>query len=423
MILNYLQKKGMMKLINNRNLIIILITCTNLANVICAQVQPTQIQIAPEPTGSGARALGQSAFIAVADDATAASWNPAGLINLEKSEASFVGAWKNISIYPKSLAINRSYDEDSWSMGEINFMSFAQPLEIGNTDVVISVNYHQVYDFGFEFNKSFLGTPIIHKVLSEGAISAYSSAVGLSIPDYPTITIGASFNWYGKSILNDYVWKVNTTIYNTNLEDAEKYTETYDDFRGHNFTFGLLWDAYEKEENLLTIGFVCHTPFTADVDQEFVKINADGSVEPPDHASLDIDYPLSLGAGLNYRFTDSLSAAFDVEWKEWSQFTYSNKTWTPSDDTLALRLGCEWLTFPDIPETICALRGGVFYEPRPAWDKIVPIYGLSAGLGWTKKDKFSLDFAYQYRWGEEDLEDFDFEIREHLFVISLIKYF
>ena len=35
----------------------------------------------PNPVGSGARALGWgSAFIAVADDATAASWNPGGLI-------------------------------------------------------------------------------------------------------------------------------------------------------------------------------------------------------------------------------------------------------------------------------------------------------------------------------------------------------
>jgi hypothetical protein len=34
----------------------------------------------PNPVGSGARALGFGAFIAVADDATAASWNPGGLV-------------------------------------------------------------------------------------------------------------------------------------------------------------------------------------------------------------------------------------------------------------------------------------------------------------------------------------------------------
>ncbi|MBW1856357.1 MAG: hypothetical protein JRJ00_17135, partial [Deltaproteobacteria bacterium] len=44
----------------------------------------------PNPVGSGARAVGMGgAFIAVADDATAASWNPAGLTQLKKPEISF----------------------------------------------------------------------------------------------------------------------------------------------------------------------------------------------------------------------------------------------------------------------------------------------------------------------------------------------
>ena len=34
------------------------------------------------------------AFIGIADDATAASWNPAGLIQLEKPELSIVGAYQ-----------------------------------------------------------------------------------------------------------------------------------------------------------------------------------------------------------------------------------------------------------------------------------------------------------------------------------------
>src|SRR5437763_1120257 len=46
----------------------------------------------PNPVGSGARAQGMGgAFIAVADDATAASWNPGGLIQLERPEFSVVG--------------------------------------------------------------------------------------------------------------------------------------------------------------------------------------------------------------------------------------------------------------------------------------------------------------------------------------------
>jgi hypothetical protein len=48
--------------------------------------------------GSGARAAGMgNAFIAVSDDGTAASWNPAGLSQLRKPELSLVhsASWRN----------------------------------------------------------------------------------------------------------------------------------------------------------------------------------------------------------------------------------------------------------------------------------------------------------------------------------------
>ena len=53
----------------------------------------TEIPSSFNPVGSGARALGMGgAFIAVADDATAASWNPGALMQLDKPEVSIVGA-------------------------------------------------------------------------------------------------------------------------------------------------------------------------------------------------------------------------------------------------------------------------------------------------------------------------------------------
>jgi hypothetical protein len=43
------------------------------------------------PVGSGARAMGMGgAFISIADDATATSWNPSGLVQLDRKESSFV---------------------------------------------------------------------------------------------------------------------------------------------------------------------------------------------------------------------------------------------------------------------------------------------------------------------------------------------
>ena len=52
--------------------------------------QLVEIGTSPNPVGSGARAMSKgNAFIAVADDATAASWNPGGLTQLQEPEWSF----------------------------------------------------------------------------------------------------------------------------------------------------------------------------------------------------------------------------------------------------------------------------------------------------------------------------------------------
>ncbi len=426
-----------------RTLILTFIVYTCFPNGVRAQEIKIGIPITPKPVGTGARALGQSAFIAVADDATAASWNPAGLINLERPEVSFVGAWRFVEEDYSTTDPLVSISSESLSDSEINFMSYAQPLLVGNTDVVLSLNYHQVYDFGVEINQnerrpypdSNLDLVSQEKIKSKGSISAYTLAGGLTIPDYPEITIGLGINWYTHSLLNNYAWHVTNTSKSTIIVGPQyqttEYTteETYDHFRALNFTFGLLWDVYEKQDNLLTFGLVYHTPFTARVDWEYNSTSTSGSAVM-DKQRMDIDFPASLGAGVNYRFSDSFSAAFDVEWKEWSKFTWQKADGTENspvdDDTLAYRLGFEHLKPPQITDQAAfALRSGVFYEPRPigGYTDSIPVYGFSVGLGWTLRDQFSLDFAYQYRWGEEDLEDFDYRIEEQFLVVSLITYF
>ncbi len=73
-------------------LAVLLTTLSLSCNNVFAQVPMIDITSTPNPVGSGARALGMGgAFIAVADDATAASWNPGGLVQLERPELSAVG--------------------------------------------------------------------------------------------------------------------------------------------------------------------------------------------------------------------------------------------------------------------------------------------------------------------------------------------
>jgi long-subunit fatty acid transport protein len=309
--------------LDKKTFAIAFLVCARIAGHAHAQVgQNTVVVIAPEPVGSGARALGQSAFIAVADDATAASWNPAGLINLERPEASFVGAWRSTNYDYSSTSPFLSIEPASWDEGQINFMSFAYPLKVGNKDLVLSVNYHQVYDFRLDLDATVTGTGGgTLGACAKGAVSAYSFAGGFSMPFCPQVSLGASFNWYTRNFLNGYAWQTKTTWNDPN--PSFERTDTFDDFRAYNFTFGLLWDIYEKGENLLTFGLVFHTPFTARVDHEredVLVVNNKRFVIPQPLGRLDMDFPLSLGAGVNYRFSDRFSMAFDMDWTQWSQF-------------------------------------------------------------------------------------------------------
>ena len=116
--------------------------------------RPPSVFSAPLPSGSGARALGLAgAFTALADDATAASWNPAGLVQLERPEAS--------AVYRYSRENNRHYSSDtSFTVGEndfsshnLNYLSLVYPFRLKpiQRNAVISLNYQEAYDFTQQF--------------------------------------------------------------------------------------------------------------------------------------------------------------------------------------------------------------------------------------------------------------------------------
>lgn len=107
----------------------------------------------PNPVGSGARAMGVGgAFIAVGDDATAASWNPGCLIQLEKPEASFV-----------LTEDFRNIDGNNVDFFDVNYLSVAYPFTIkkskplfGQNDInmIVSLNYQRLFDFYFDSSRT-----------------------------------------------------------------------------------------------------------------------------------------------------------------------------------------------------------------------------------------------------------------------------
>lgn len=137
---------------------------------------PPTIFSAPLPSGSGARALGLAgAFTAVADDATAASWNPGGLIQLERPEVSFV--WRAQRERDRHWSENPDYTvgQDTFEGVGLNYLSAVLPFRIMERNAVFSLNYQEVFDFNQRFHARFRNASQSHD--SAFAAEDYSATV------------------------------------------------------------------------------------------------------------------------------------------------------------------------------------------------------------------------------------------------------
>jgi len=120
--------------------------------------RPPSIFSAPLPSGSGARAMGLAgAFTAVADDATAASWNPAGLVRLERAEASIVFRYAREKDQHHVTDPSLKVGENEYDNVNLNYLSIVYPFnrKILDRNVVASLNYQEAYDFAQEFTANF----------------------------------------------------------------------------------------------------------------------------------------------------------------------------------------------------------------------------------------------------------------------------
>ncbi|MFI5184227.1 MAG: hypothetical protein ACHQNV_07510, partial [Vicinamibacteria bacterium] len=97
--------------------------------------------------GSGARAFGMGgAFLARADDATAASWNPAGLSYLRYPELSFVLA--DARLGDEKTGLDGALAENDQRRGVApDFAAFTYPFSVGSTSGAAQLSFQRVLSF------------------------------------------------------------------------------------------------------------------------------------------------------------------------------------------------------------------------------------------------------------------------------------
>jgi long-subunit fatty acid transport protein len=401
------------------------------------------------PVGSGARAMGMGgAFIAVADDATAASWNPGGLSQLKHPECSAVTSlfhrYEDIRFgtNPEADGSHDIFDAN------INYLSLSYPFKLLNREMIVSLSYQHLYDFNREWDFTLhqeVGRQISDNnwtYKQSGSLSALGISYSARI--IPQLSLGFTLNVWD-SDLSPNRWEETYQKITTGELLGYPLLEKYNRLESHsldgfNFNVGLLWYINYH----WTFGAVFKSPFKADVKHKFQETSV---TETPFFKSESQDYildeelelPMSYGIGFVYNVSDNFSISADIYRTEWDDCIYrdadGNETspitdGSPSDikPTHQVRMGFEYRFINKEKQYLVPIRGGVFYDPAPAAGNPDDFYGIAMGLGFSKNEWFSLDIAYQYRFGNDTGyhlvkgREFSQDVDEHMVYLSLIWY-
>jgi len=258
--------------------------------------------------GSGARAFGMGgAFLARADDATAASWNPAGLSYLRRPEASLVGAHNAFDRGPAG-----DFPDDRFEGYTPDFMAAAYPIEFGFVSGAVQVSYQRV--FSFRGDRVIAGRPLFYST-TEGGFDVLAAGTGLRV--FRGLRLGGTVNrWF-----RGYSQSRFRTAVPERERQATKQEIDYR-LRGWNVNVGLIWSPVET----LNLGLVGKTPFTGHLDllrertDYFSEVVADEFTTRNQHpGEVRIDFPGAAGVGASWRPRSAMTLSADYTRTFWSE--------------------------------------------------------------------------------------------------------
>jgi len=259
--------------------------------------------------GSGARAFGMGgAFLARADDATAASWNPAGLSYLRSPELSLVGARNAFDRGPEGQAAT-----DSLVGYTPDFVAIAYPLDVGGVSGAVQLSYQRIF--------SFTGTRTIDKgefsfnTTGNGGFDVLALGTGLRI--VRSLRVGATLNRW----LNGY----HQHRVRTGVPGGRGQTEQDIDYAlsGWGGNVGVIWSPSDT----LNVGAVGKTPFTGAVNLRRSRTdffpattNRPAGTTMNSYRSSDVrlHLPGAVGVGLSWRPWSPLTLSADYTRTFWS---------------------------------------------------------------------------------------------------------
>ncbi|GLH74391.1 hypothetical protein GETHLI_28930 [Geothrix limicola] len=369
--------------------------------------------------GAGARAMGLGgAFIAVADDATAVSFNPAGLAQLLHPEVSFVarGTQRSVSYQDfetsnrgRVLAVGDSLV--SGTRVDPLFFSATAPMQIAGRNLVLQMSVQRAFALTDHARRDLVETPtsssglpthLVQDVSQAGQIDLYSLAAAYEVSQ--RLLLGFSYNqWRGRWDLTSD--SLNTTGA-TSTSVAFRQTNAMD---GGNYNLGLIW-----RWPTWSLGLIRRTGFHADYTfATTLATNLPQGGFKANPMSTGLHWPSGTGIGYAYRPTDQWLFTADLAHTLWSTTRYMSDSarlngqsffdFDKGDRTpnaTDLHLGVEYLHIT-ASGSVIPLRAGLSREPQPVVDAVTGVQRVmqrvSIGSG-IKRGPVGLDLAYRYGW-------------------------
>ena len=400
--------------------------------------------------GSGARAWGMGgAFVAIADDATAASWNPSGLAIIRKPEftISYVPYAKTSTGFPGMRGVfdttffqefvDQGGRQFSGGSDYLDYLAFAYPFSIGKRTLAVQLSYQRAINFDFttstdyprtesNFRVGLDGQPSVITVIQEstrivgdGGLDVLALSAATDIVD--SVSIGVTINYWNLDVAFDGSGDGRRIrVFDDEDVDVVALTSrsrTEIDFDGLSASIGILWRPMPK----LTLGAVFKT--SPKLSGGWKRGGFSSASNSPtsgftltEHPDSEIEWPKTFGLGLAYRPIERLTVSLDWTRVSWSDstittggnvtpfpFAFANSTsninlansnpiFSEGDDVDQQRLGLEYIISTS---AVIPLRFGVFRDQMFWADpsgRPVDRLGFTIGAGVTR-DRWGIDVA------------------------------
>jgi hypothetical protein len=344
------------------------------------------------PGGARARGMG-GAFLGVSNDATAATWNPAGLIYNEG-----VSLTANYSLSRVGLGLDRTRNGGAFdsrsasaSLSNLSSASFQAPLTLQEHEFVLSVYYDRVQDIYAkgEFvldsvdgdpRKRNQGTPFNANFDMFGNLAMVGFGIGTVLKG--PLTAGITLNLATGDGIESHHMHMDSLperYAGTRYQEVDWYDKSDLDYSGMNVKFGAL---YKKERWTAALVFVPGWTLTQTLHYKTQVIRVRSEVvEPssimypgPQGTKRQIIIPYTVGIGGSYHLTDNILLAADYQFRPFGregQFQYQNDPHQPDSsyetaptdwyNLHQVRLGIEYMR--ETKYGMVPLRLGLRNEP------------------------------------------------------------